>query len=198
MSHQRVITSLHLQHPTLPAPQHRSGRSAHAAMAEENKQQQEGDAPDFAKKHQLEHKWTLWFDNPSTRQTLNRYGQGLRPVYSFDTVEDFWWCVPACSAFGLSCVGASGLSRHACVPFRAAGAPATLAAASVSCSRDCNIQAAGGRLRGHGAYVANSACSPTAADHPSLLACCYCCPAAAHQQIACTSRLRLRFRDLAV
>lgn len=140
-------------------------------MAEENKQQQEGDAPDFAKKHQLEHKWTLWFDNPSTRQTLNRYGQGLRPVYSFDTVEDFWWCVPACSAFGLSCVGASGLSRHACVPFRAAGAPATLAAASVSCSRDCNIQAAGGRLRGHGAYVANSACSPTAADHPSLPAC---------------------------
>lgn len=62
-------------------------------MAEENKQQPEGDTPDFARKHPLEHKWTLWFDNPSTRQTLNRYGQGLRPVYSFDTVEDFWWCV---------------------------------------------------------------------------------------------------------
>lgn len=61
-----------------------------SSMAEENKQQAES-TPDFSRKHQLEHKWTLWFDNPSTRQTLNRYGQGLRPVYSFDTVEDFWW-----------------------------------------------------------------------------------------------------------
>lgn len=67
-------------------------------MAEEPKQQPEGDTPDFNRKHQLEHKWTLWFDNPSTRQTLNRYGQGLRPVYSFDTVEDFWWCVSRSNA----------------------------------------------------------------------------------------------------
>ena len=42
-------------------------------------------------KHSLEHKWTLWFDNPkgSTRQAS--WGQTLRAVYSFDTVEDFWW-----------------------------------------------------------------------------------------------------------
>jgi translation initiation factor 4E len=49
------------------------------------------DTPDFSKKHQLEHKWTLWFDNPSGKQTLAKFGQGLRAVYSFDTVEDFWW-----------------------------------------------------------------------------------------------------------
>ncbi|KAF8064643.1 EIF4E1 [Scenedesmus sp. PABB004] len=48
------------------------------------------DTPDFSKRHPLEHKWTLWFDNPSTKQSLTRYGQGLRPVYSFDSVEDFW------------------------------------------------------------------------------------------------------------
>jgi hypothetical protein len=42
--------------------------------------------------HHLMCRWTLWFDNPSTKQSLTRYGQGLRPVYSFDSVEDFWWC----------------------------------------------------------------------------------------------------------
>lgn len=73
---------------------------AEISMAEENKQQPEGDTPDFNRKHPLEHKWTLWFDNPSTRQTLNKYGQGLRPVYSFDTVEDFWWYVTLSTSFG--------------------------------------------------------------------------------------------------
>lgn len=47
--------------------------------------------PDFSKKHPLQTRWTLWFDNPSGKQTLSKYGQGLRSVYSFDTVEDFWW-----------------------------------------------------------------------------------------------------------
>ncbi|KAG1674388.1 hypothetical protein FOA52_012914 [Chlamydomonas sp. UWO 241] len=40
--------------------------------------------------HPLEHKWTLWFDNPTTKQTTHKYGQSLRSVYTFDTVEDFW------------------------------------------------------------------------------------------------------------
>lgn len=47
--------------------------------------------PDFSKRHPLETRWTLWFDNPTTKQTLNKYGQTLRSVYTFDTVEDFWW-----------------------------------------------------------------------------------------------------------
>lgn len=46
--------------------------------------------PDFEKKHPLEYKWTLWFDNPQKKQTVDKFGQGLRSVYSFDTVEDFW------------------------------------------------------------------------------------------------------------
>lgn len=46
--------------------------------------------PDLTKKHELEHRWTLWFDNPSTKQSMLKYGQTLRAVYTFDTVEDFW------------------------------------------------------------------------------------------------------------
>ena len=44
-------------------------------------------------KHSLEHKWTLWFDNPSGKQKQDSWGSSLRSVYTFDTVEDFWWCV---------------------------------------------------------------------------------------------------------
>ena len=40
----------------------------------------------------LEHTWTLWFDNPNGRQKQTSYGATLRPVYTFSSVEDFWWC----------------------------------------------------------------------------------------------------------
>ncbi|DBB04491.1 hypothetical protein WJX77_000531 [Trebouxia sp. C0004] len=43
-----------------------------------------------ADKHPLEHKWTLWFDNPSGKQKQDTWGSSLRSVYTFDTVEDFW------------------------------------------------------------------------------------------------------------
>ena len=49
--------------------------------------------PDFSKKHPLESKWTLWFDNPDGKQKQSQWGQTLRAVYTFDTVEDFWWYV---------------------------------------------------------------------------------------------------------
>jgi translation initiation factor 4E len=49
------------------------------------------DAPDTGgKKHPLEHSWTLWFDNPKGSQSKNTWGQTLRAVYTFSTVEDFW------------------------------------------------------------------------------------------------------------
>lgn len=51
------------------------------------------DAPleiDFSKRHPLEHSWTLWFDNPTGRQKQATWGQTLRSVYTFSTVEDFW------------------------------------------------------------------------------------------------------------
>ena len=51
--------------------------------------------PDFAQKHPLEYKWTLWFDNPKAQGSKpGTWGQTLRAVYTFDTVEDFWWCGP--------------------------------------------------------------------------------------------------------
>ena len=64
---------------TAPAPGKQAGQT------------EQNSAPSAPQKHPLENKWTLWFDNPkgSTRQTA--WGQTLRAVYTFDTVEDFWW-----------------------------------------------------------------------------------------------------------
>ncbi|BDA46266.1 Eukaryotic translation initiation factor 4E-1 [Coccomyxa sp. Obi] len=53
-------------------------------------QQERNGEPDFSKKHDLEHKWTLWFDNPKGSQKPSTWGQTLRAVYTFGTVEDFW------------------------------------------------------------------------------------------------------------
>jgi hypothetical protein len=47
---------------------------------------------DFNQKHFTENSWTLWFDNPSGRQKATTWGASLRNVYTFSTVEDFWWC----------------------------------------------------------------------------------------------------------
>lgn len=48
---------------------------------------------DAPKKHPLETPWTFWFDNPNGKQKQSTWGTSLRPVYTFGTVEDFWWCV---------------------------------------------------------------------------------------------------------
>lgn len=42
------------------------------------------------KKHPLAKRWTLWFDNPSGKQKVSNFGETLRPICTFDTVEDFW------------------------------------------------------------------------------------------------------------
>lgn len=57
---------------------------------EEGEVSPEKNEPDFSKKHPLETKWTLWFDNPNGKQKQATWGQTLRTVYTFDTVEDFW------------------------------------------------------------------------------------------------------------
>ncbi len=59
-------------------------------MADEPGAAQEGSSGPL-KKHPLEQSWTLWFDNPQAKQSTNKYGQTLKEVYAFDTVEDFWW-----------------------------------------------------------------------------------------------------------
>ena len=51
-------------------------------------------SPQPPKKHPLEHSWTLWFDNPNTSgggRGQSSWGSTLRAVYTFETVEDFWW-----------------------------------------------------------------------------------------------------------
>lgn len=55
--------------------------------AEEEHELEEGEFTDV---HQLENKWTLYFDNPGQKQNVNQFGQSLRPVFTFSTVEDFW------------------------------------------------------------------------------------------------------------
>ncbi|KAL5996932.1 Initiation factor [Asimina triloba] len=42
--------------------------------------------------HHLERKWTFWFDNQSKSKQGAAWGTTLRKVYTFDTVEQFWWC----------------------------------------------------------------------------------------------------------
>jgi translation initiation factor 4E len=45
---------------------------------------------DLTKKHPLESSWTFWFDNPNGKQKQTTWGQTLRSVYTFKTIEDFW------------------------------------------------------------------------------------------------------------
>ena len=41
--------------------------------------------------HKLERKWTFWFDNQSKPKQGAAWGTSMRKVYTFDTVEEFWW-----------------------------------------------------------------------------------------------------------
>ncbi|KAL9263827.1 Eukaryotic translation initiation factor isoform 4E-like protein [Drosera capensis] len=40
--------------------------------------------------HRLERKWAFWFDNISKQKQGAAWGNSLRKVYTFDTIEDFW------------------------------------------------------------------------------------------------------------
>jgi len=44
----------------------------------------------FAIKHPLQHRWTLWYDNPGKKTNQASWGDHLKKVVTFDTVEDFW------------------------------------------------------------------------------------------------------------
>ncbi|KAK8958089.1 Eukaryotic translation initiation factor 4E-1 [Platanthera guangdongensis] len=43
--------------------------------------------------HPLEHAWTFWFDSPSAKSKNSAWGTSIRPIYTFQTVEDFWRAV---------------------------------------------------------------------------------------------------------
>jgi len=44
----------------------------------------------FTVKHPLQNGWTIWYDNPGKRTNQASWGDHLRTITTFDTVEDFW------------------------------------------------------------------------------------------------------------
>ncbi|KAL6503524.1 Eukaryotic translation initiation factor isoform 4E [Orobanche gracilis] len=54
----------------------------------------QAEVPSMAEKqpHKLERKWTFWYDNQSKPKQGAAWGTSLRKAYTFDTVEEFWWC----------------------------------------------------------------------------------------------------------
>ncbi|GMN43414.1 hypothetical protein TIFTF001_012618 [Ficus carica] len=40
--------------------------------------------------HSLEHSWTFWFDSPTAKSKQTAWGNSIRPIYTFTTVEKFW------------------------------------------------------------------------------------------------------------
>jgi len=45
---------------------------------------------DFSVKHPLQEVWTWWYDCPKRSTTQRSWGNHLKRVYTFNTVEDFW------------------------------------------------------------------------------------------------------------
>jgi len=48
------------------------------------------DPNNFTIKHPLQNRWTLWYDNPGKKTSQASWGDHLKRVVTFDTVEDFW------------------------------------------------------------------------------------------------------------
>jgi len=48
------------------------------------------DSSNLEIKHPLQHRWTMWYDNAGKRTSQSSWGDHLRKIVTFDTVEDFW------------------------------------------------------------------------------------------------------------
>lgn len=46
--------------------------------------------PEVSIKHPLQHRWTLWYDNPKKPSSAESWEENLKKIFTFDTVEDFW------------------------------------------------------------------------------------------------------------
>lgn len=44
----------------------------------------------FSVKHPLQNSWTIWYDNPGKRSNQASWGDHLKKITAFGTVEDFW------------------------------------------------------------------------------------------------------------
>jgi len=49
-----------------------------------------GDPANFQTKHPLQSRWTWWYDNPGKKTSQSSWGEHLKQIMTFDTVEDFW------------------------------------------------------------------------------------------------------------
>jgi len=48
------------------------------------------DPNNFAVKHPLQNKWSMWWDKKDRKSTQDTWGDNLNKLVDFDTVEDFW------------------------------------------------------------------------------------------------------------
>jgi len=48
------------------------------------------DPTNFSIKHPLQNSWTMWYDNPRKKTSQDTWGNFLKQIVTFDTVEDFW------------------------------------------------------------------------------------------------------------
>ncbi|XP_030474169.2 eukaryotic translation initiation factor 4E-2-like isoform X1 [Syzygium oleosum] len=60
------------------------------AREEDSAEQPAREEPKADQPHPLEHSWTFWFDNPSAKSKQVAWGDSMRPIYTFSTVEEFW------------------------------------------------------------------------------------------------------------
>jgi len=44
----------------------------------------------LAAEHPLQHEWALWYDNPGKRTSTASWGDHLKKIVTFSTVEEFW------------------------------------------------------------------------------------------------------------
>jgi len=58
--------------------------------SDQKEETETGEALSFAIKHPLQNRWTLWYDYPGPKTTQANWGDSLKKVVTFDTVEDFW------------------------------------------------------------------------------------------------------------
>lgn len=102
----------------------------------DDKPQGEAAPADFTAKHPLENRWTLWFDNPQTKQTMNKYGQSLRS-----------------GALGNACADPSLCMGHAQPSVARIATHARMLVSSSQCIHSTASRTSGGEARGWAAAL---------------------------------------------
>jgi len=61
-----------------------------AALEQGMEQLSVAEPSNFSVKHPLQNSWTIWYDNPQKRTNQASWGDHLKKITTFGTVEDFW------------------------------------------------------------------------------------------------------------